>query len=78
MLPVIIIKQLSYIYNGKNPVHWIDSRSKPFRRIFIYPSGNLTHTPHDSSIDGYYNRWVAPTATDLPIPDTAQSMLAAR
>ena len=51
---------------------------QPFRVILIHPSGNLTHPPHDSPTDENYNMRVDLTATDLPVPATAPSMIAAR
>ena len=46
--------------------------------MFIYPSGNLSHPPHDYLTNGYYYRWVDPTETYPPVPDTALSMIASQ
>ena len=73
-----LIVYVTYIYNEKNMVHLIVSTRKTFRGILIYLSVTLNHPPRDSSTNGNYDRWVAPTATDLPIPDTFPSMIAAR
>ena len=50
MLPLGIIKQLSYIYNEIKPgkINGIVLTFKPFRKFLICPSGNLTHPPHAS------------------------------
>ena len=72
MLPVKIIKQLSYISNEKLG----KLKVQPFRVILIHPSGNLTHPPHDSPTDENYNMRVALTATDLPVPATSPSIIA--
>ena len=74
---LIRIKQLSYIFNEKNPVHWIVLTHKPFRGILIYLSGNFTHPQHSSLTDRDNNRRVDPTATYLPVLATAISMIAA-
>ena len=54
------------------------STRKPSRGILIYPSVNLTRPPHDYLADGDYDRWVSPTATDLPNSDTALSIISAQ
>ena len=58
-----------------NLVHGIVLTPEPFCGIMIYLSGSLTHPPHTSSTDCDYDRCVALTTTDLPVPATAPSMI---